>query len=150
MTFSEAVSNVGTGDFSVTGTTATLAVTGSGTTYDVTASGGNLAGLDATVTLAFASGQDIEDAAGNALTNTTPTGTNENSYRVDNTAPTVTIGGVPDHQRRGVHGDLHLLGGRHRICRGRHRARQCDGLELHEDQRQGLHGADHADGRWRR
>ena len=89
VTFSEAVSNVGTADFSVTGTTATLAVTGSGTTYDVTASGGNLAGLDATVTLAFASGQDIEDAAGNALTNTTPTGTNENDYVVDNTAPRV-------------------------------------------------------------
>ena len=96
VTFDEAVSNVGTADFSVTGTTATLAVTGSGTTYDVTASGGNLPSLDATVTLAFASGQDIEDAAGNALTNTTPTGTNENSYRVDNTAPTVMIGGVPD------------------------------------------------------
>ena len=96
VTFDEAVSNVGTADFSVTGTTATLAVTGSGTTYDVTVSGGNLADLDATVTLAFASGQDIEDAAGNALTNTTPTGTNENDYVVDNTAPTVAITGVPD------------------------------------------------------
>ena len=31
----------------------------------------------------------------NALTNTTPTGTNDNSYVVDNTAPTVTITGVP-------------------------------------------------------
>ena len=79
VTFDEVVSNVDAADFSVTGTTATLAVTGSGTTYDVTASGGNLADLDATVTLAFASGQDIEDAAGNALSNTTPTGTNENA-----------------------------------------------------------------------
>ena len=84
VTFDEAVSNVGTADFSVTGTTATVtgvsAVSGVPLAYDVTVSGGDLAGLDATVTLAFTSGQDIEDAAGNALTNTTPTGTNENSY----------------------------------------------------------------------
>ena len=91
VTFSEAVSNVDAADFEVTGTTATLVVTGSGTTYDVTASGGNLAGLDATVTLAFATGHDIVDAEANALTATTPTGTNENDYVVDNTAPTVAI-----------------------------------------------------------
>ena len=92
VTFDEVVSNVDAADFSVTGTTATVTtVTGSGATYDVTASGGDLADLDTTVTLAFASGQDIEDAAGNALSNTTPRGTSENSYRVDNTAPTVTI-----------------------------------------------------------
>ena len=96
VTFSEAVTGVDAADFEVTGTTATLAVTGSGTTYEVTASGGNLAALDGTVTLAFASGQDIEDAAGNALTATTPAGTNEDDYVVDNTAPTVEITGVPD------------------------------------------------------
>ena len=95
VTFDEAVSNVDAADFEVTGTTATVTVTGSGTTYDVTASGGNLAGLDATVTLSFAGGQDIEDAAANDLTNTAPMGTDEDSYVVDNTAPTVTIGGVP-------------------------------------------------------
>ena len=96
VTFSEAVSNVDAADFWLRGTTATVTVTGSGTTYDVTASGGNLAGLDnKVVTLSFASGQDIEDAAGNALTATTPTGTNENGYVLDNTAPTVEIGGVP-------------------------------------------------------
>ena len=60
------------------------------TVYDVTASGGDLAGLNATVTLSFAAGQDIADTAGNALTATTPTGTNEPDYVVDNTAPTVT------------------------------------------------------------
>ena len=96
VTFDEAVTGVDATDFEVTGTTATLAVTGSGTTYKVTASGGNLAALNGTVTLAFASGQDIEDAAANDLTATTPTGTNENDYVVDNTAPTVEIGGVPD------------------------------------------------------
>ena len=59
------------------------------TVYDVTASGGDLAALDATVTLSFAAGQDIEDLAGNALATTTPTGTNEPDFVVDNTAPTV-------------------------------------------------------------
>ena len=99
VTFSEAVSNVDTADFAVNGTTATLSVSAvSGVTgaYDVTATGGNLAGVTATVTLSIAAGHNIQDAATNALTNTTPTGTNDNSYVVDNTAPTVTITGVPD------------------------------------------------------
>ena len=92
VTFSEAVSNVNAADFSVSGTTgdhAAFGVVAMTRVYAVIVSGGDLADLDATVTLAFASGQDIEDAAGNALTNTTPTGTNENDYVVDNTAPTV-------------------------------------------------------------
>ena len=99
VTFSEAVSNVDTADFAVSGTTATLSVSAvSGVTgaYDVTASGGNLAGVTATVTLSIAAGHDIQDAASNALTNTTPTGTNDNTWMVDNTAPTVTITDVPD------------------------------------------------------
>ena len=98
VTFSEAVSNVDTADFAVSGTTATLSVSAvSGVTgaYDVTASGGNLAGVTATVTLSIASGHNIQDAASTALTNTTPTGANDNTYVVDNTAPTVTITGVP-------------------------------------------------------
>ena len=98
VTFSEMVSNVDAADFAVSGTTATLSVSAvSGVTgaYDVTASGGNLAGVTATVTLSIASGHDIQDAASNALTNTTPTGANDNTYVVDNTAPTVTITGVP-------------------------------------------------------
>ena len=40
--------------------------------------------------LTFASGQNIADTVGNALTNTTPSGVNE-TYTVDNTAPTVTL-----------------------------------------------------------
>ena len=48
------------------------------------------------MTLAFASDHDIADTAGNALTNTVPTGTNDNTFELDNTAPTVTIGGVPE------------------------------------------------------
>ena len=99
VTFSEAVENVDSADFTVTGTTATLTVTpvapGTGA-YDVTAEGGNLAGLDATtVTLSFAAAQNIADMAGNELTTTAPTGANENTFEMDNTAPTVTISGVP-------------------------------------------------------
>ena len=99
VTFSEAVSNVNAADFAVSGTTATVtavaAVSGVTGGYDVTASGGNLAGVSATVTLAIAASHNIEDGASNALSNTAPTGTNDNSYVVDNTAPTVTISGVP-------------------------------------------------------
>ena len=98
VTFSEAVSNVDATDFAVSGTTATLtmaAVSGVTGAYDVTASGGNLAGLSATVTLSFATGQNIQDAANITLTNTAPTGTNDHTYVLDNTAPTVTITGVP-------------------------------------------------------
>ena len=93
VTFDEDVKNVDAADFSVAGTTATLtaaAVTGSTSQYNVTATGGDLASLDATVTLSFAATQNIQDIAGNALTNTTPTVTNDNTYVVDNTAPTVT------------------------------------------------------------
>ena len=94
VTFNEDVENVDATDFSVAGTTATLAVNRVGdeptSQYNVTATGGNLASLDATVTLSFAATQNIQDIAGNALTNTTPTVTNDNTYVVDNTAPTVT------------------------------------------------------------
>ena len=76
--------------------TAVTAVSGVTGAYDVTASGGNLASVSsATVTLTIASSHNIEDAASNALSNTAPTGTNDNSYVVDNTAPSVTISGVP-------------------------------------------------------
>ena len=92
VTFDENVKDVDAADFAVGGTTATLAVSEvtASTVYDVTASGGDLAGLNATVTLSFAAGQDIEDLAGNALAATAPTGTNEPDYAVDNAAPAVT------------------------------------------------------------
>ena len=93
VTFNENVGNVDAADFAVAATTASLAVVEAtaSTVYDVTASGGDLAGLTATVTLSFASAQDIADAAGNALSNTAPTGANQASYAVDNTGPTVAI-----------------------------------------------------------
>ena len=83
------IQNVDTADFEVSGTTATVTGTsqvGSTKAWDVTVSGGDLASLDGTVTLGFASAQDIQDEAGNALTSTTPTGTNHNSFVVKNTA----------------------------------------------------------------
>ena len=93
VTFSENVQNVDAADFAIAGTTATVTdvteVTAS-TVYDVTASGGNLAGLDGTVTLSLASGQNIADTSDNDLSDTAPTGANANTYVLDNTAPTVT------------------------------------------------------------
>ncbi len=96
--FSENVADVNAADFTVSGTTATLTVSEvtASTVFDVKADGGDLASLDSTAALSFASGQDIADTTGNELTNTAPTGTNNNDYVVDNTAPTVTIGGVPE------------------------------------------------------
>ena len=95
VTFNEDVQNVGDADFEITGTTETLtlsaaAVSGSASQYDVTVGGADLVDLDATLTLSFATGQDIEDLAGNDLTDTARTGTDDNTYKVDNTAPTVT------------------------------------------------------------
>ncbi len=91
VTFSKAVEKVTNTDFTVAGAgtpTVTVAEEGTGgTTWDVKASAGNLANLDGTVTLSFADAQDIADAAGNLLEDTTPTGTNDNTYVLDNTKP---------------------------------------------------------------
>jgi hypothetical protein len=89
VTFDEAVQNVTTADFSLTGTTAgaTFVSPVSTSVYDITASGGDLAGLGAsTVSLGFDGSQDITDLAGNALVVTAPSGANE-SYTVNNSAP---------------------------------------------------------------
>ena len=91
VTFNEDVKNVDATDFEVSNTSAMINLEERGASvYTVELSGGDLADLDATITLSFASGQNIQDLASNDLTNTTPTGTNESSVVVDNTAPTVT------------------------------------------------------------
>ncbi|WBL41506.1 MBG domain-containing protein [Algoriphagus halophytocola] len=91
ITFSEDVSGVDSGDFSLTGPTgASIGVSGSGFVYDVTVSGGNMASLNELVSLNFAAGQNITDMVGNALVNTAPTETNENEYTLDNNAPAIT------------------------------------------------------------
>ena len=96
VTFSEALHltspGPGADDFVVSGTTVSLFVQPrSSTEFTVNVAGGDLDDLNDTVTLTFATGQNITDPAGNALVNVTPTsGTNDNFYLLDNTAPTVT------------------------------------------------------------
>ncbi|KAF3977364.1 MAG: BspA family leucine-rich repeat surface protein [Methylococcales symbiont of Iophon sp. n. MRB-2018] len=92
VTFSRDVQNVDGTDFTVSGTTATATVTGSGAVYLVNVTGGNLAALNGTVTLAFASNQNITDTAGRILTNTTPTDTDANqpSYTLDHTVASLS------------------------------------------------------------
>src|SRR5262249_1232726 len=93
VTFSEAVSNVDTADFIVTGVTtgmATNVALVSPGVYDVTVSGGNLANFNGTVGLALKSaggGATIQDTAGNTLINFTTTGSSA-TYTEDNTPPT--------------------------------------------------------------
>ena len=95
VTFSEAVKNVDATDFIITGTTAaptatpvTLVPGG----YDVTPTGGDIASLTGTITLTFASGQNIADTADNELAATAPTGINEPTFELDNTVPTFESG----------------------------------------------------------
>src|SRR5262249_19529932 len=91
-TFSEAVQNVDTADFSVNSTT-TATVTNvslvSAGVYDVTVSGGSLASFNGTVNLNPAAGQNITDLANNALPAGEPA--TDQTYTVDNSVPTVTI-----------------------------------------------------------
>ena len=69
VTFNEEVHGVDASDFTLTGTSATLAVARvTGSTYDVTASGGNLRRITGgRVTLGFASDNDITDGSSNAF-----------------------------------------------------------------------------------
>ena len=101
VTFSEAVRNVDATDFSLVIANTTVAFPGttsldvssvSTSVYDITASGSGIENvLDNSIQLVFASGHNIEDLSGNALpASPTPTGTDDNSFTLDNTAPTVT------------------------------------------------------------
>ena len=93
VTFSETVESVDPADFVITGTTATLTITAvTNSVYDVTASGGNLASVNETVTLAFATDQNIVDPSDNPLTATTPTGANDHTFELNNTVPTFVSG----------------------------------------------------------
>jgi len=85
VTFDEDVQNVDATDFGIisTSTADATSVTGGPAIYDVTVSGGDLATFTGSVGLEFDSGQNIQDLAGNALSNTTP-GSNE-IYSVTNT-----------------------------------------------------------------
>lgn len=77
-------------DFTVTGTTATVtSVTRFSIGFDVVVSGGDLANLDGNVQLGFSNTTPV-DEFGNAFTNKTPSGVNQDTYTLDNTAPTLT------------------------------------------------------------
>ncbi|MBY0420035.1 MAG: putative Ig domain-containing protein, partial [Pararheinheimera sp.] len=91
VTFDETVTGVDATDFALTGPTgASLSVSGSGTVYDITASAGDLASYSGVASLSFAGGQNITDSAGNALTATTPSGTSQLSYTLDNAGPVIS------------------------------------------------------------
>ena len=86
--FSEEVSNVDANDFALSNTSAGITVVAgaNAASYAVTASGGDLATLNASVSLSIDAAHDISNRVGNALAVLTPTGDNE-SYTVDNRAP---------------------------------------------------------------
>ena len=87
--FSEDVRTVDPADFTLRGTTASMRVFAlTDSVYQVIASDGNLADINDRVTLDIVRTPTIEDLAGNALVNTTPTGANE-TFTVDNTGPLV-------------------------------------------------------------
>ena len=92
--------NLGAADFVVSGTTAALALSPATEcldTYDATLSGGDLAGLNGTVTLTVSANQDIQGCTESVdMVNPAPTGANENTFVVDNLAPALAITGVPD------------------------------------------------------
>lgn len=87
ITFDESVANVDTGDFDITGTTATGVLAGSESAYTLTISGGDLTSLSGTVGLNLAGGQNITDTTGNSLPAGEPT--TDETYTMDNTAPTI-------------------------------------------------------------
>jgi len=91
VTFSEAVQGVGIPDFTVDGTTGSVISVASagGNAYEVIVGGGDISTMTGTVTLSFAAGASITDANGLALTETSPSGANEDTYRVSHAAPVI-------------------------------------------------------------
>ncbi|GAB5388071.1 MAG: hypothetical protein Alpg2KO_10390 [Alphaproteobacteria bacterium] len=82
--FSEDMQNVGTEDWTVSNTTATVTSVSAqdAATYDLTVAGGDLDNLNATISIGLAGGQDMADLAGNPLPATLPA-TNE-TYTIAN------------------------------------------------------------------
>lgn len=96
VTFDESVQNVNGGlggDFVVSGVGgATVAVnTINASTYDVTVSGGGLPTLNDTVTLSIPGSHNITNLSNLALTDTSPTGLNNNDFIVSNTGVPASI-----------------------------------------------------------
>ena len=153
VTFDEAVLNVDAADFTVSGTTATVTdaspIAGKTGVYAVTVSGGDLPTLDATVTLAFASVQDIENTAGETLSATTPTGENDDTYVVDNTAPTVEITGVALTSTAPFTATFSFSEAVTEFVVEDIALGNATASEFMATKRLGLYGADHTDYRWR-
>ena len=86
--FNEVVTGVDASSFSVSGADgAVLSVSGSGANYQVIASGGGLPDLDGAVRLSVNASSSIKDLSGFAYEGEGPTGTDESTIRLDNTAP---------------------------------------------------------------
>ena len=92
--FSENITRPVAADFSVTGTTSSVTISEVGPDqYEISLADGDIATVNGAVTLNFAGGQTITDTAGNALTNVTPSGANDNSFTmVNNTVPAAPSG----------------------------------------------------------
>lgn len=93
--FSEDIRRPSASDFAVTGTTTPVTISEvSSDEYEISlGGGGDIATVSGTVTLSFAAGQTLQDTAGNALTNVTPSGANDNSFTmVNNTVPAAPSG----------------------------------------------------------
>ncbi|MEE2527392.1 Ig-like domain-containing protein, partial [Hyphobacterium sp. HN65] len=96
MFFSESLANLDASDIQLTGTTATITeiTNPQPNLYAFTASGGDLAGLNGTITIGLAPGHDVTDDAGNALSSLAPTGAiDDRSVIIDNTVSTLAITG---------------------------------------------------------
>lgn len=83
--FNVPVQNVSTGDFTVNAGTVASVTPVNSSTYDVNVDG--LGSFTGTLTLGIAGGQNISDLTGLALTVTTPTGANNNTFAIDHTPP---------------------------------------------------------------
>lgn len=103
VTFSEDldIATISGADFVATGTTATPTVSHlTDATFEVSLANGDMADLNATVSIALAPGATITDALGNALTDFSVAGTNNNTIEVINdTSPpvvqSITLTGSP-------------------------------------------------------
>ncbi|WP_350110816.1 hypothetical protein, partial [Fulvivirga sp.] len=89
--FDQVVFNVDELDFTVAGAGNVQMVTDQGgNVYRVTVSGGGLTNYDGTVTLGINGATDIIDVNTNPFTNFTPTGTNNNTFVMDNSGARVS------------------------------------------------------------
>ena len=98
VTISELVRNLSSLDFKASGTTgdASQASVGDNATVIITITGGDLADLNGAVGVVIDSDRvNIEDQAGNELSTTLPAGEDNQTYTIDNAAPTPALSANP-------------------------------------------------------